>query len=100
MRMLIKYMENIELKINQEFEINLVEAGTAGYLWSAESDNSVLIEKVYISRNLGPELVGCFSQILYKVKSETPGQYKLVLNHMRPWNREIVETKEFLISVT
>jgi predicted secreted protein len=90
-------MNELFVSPNKEFEIVLKAFPTAGYMWvitDMSPEISLIDRKV-----LFPRAVGGSSDIQFKFRTEKLGKYSITFVLRRLWEKEPVETKEYMVTV-
>lgn len=85
-------MITVELTVGIPRLVELVESGSAGYLWDTEALDAGVVKVVEDGRSsLGPsDAIGSASLRQVRLEGVAPGETSMT--HRRPWNGEASET--------
>ena len=91
--------EDIRTRVNVECVIPMTENASTGYRWTALHSDELKVEKVYAVFNKNDMRVGGPASIYFRVKSDTPGDYDLILTLARSWNGQVADTMRYIVHV-
>jgi inhibitor of cysteine peptidase len=95
--------KSIELKTGEKFQIKLDSNQTTGYSWkfSGKTDQKIisLISSEYKIEKNDKNLVGAGGYETFDFKALSEGQTKIILEYVRPWEKDTAPDKTFTIDV-
>jgi inhibitor of cysteine peptidase len=95
--------ETVKMKTGDIFEVKLEANPTTGYDWylSGKTDASVVIleSSTYEVSSKNPKLVGGGGIKTLKFKAAGPGQTKLILEYVRPWEKGVEPANTFTLDI-
>lgn len=87
-----------EVFVNQLLEVQLEENPSTGYVWQVNFPEGIkVISDTFESGNT--QLVGASGTHEWVIQVMSPGTYELIFSKQRPWEKEAVETKTFVLNV-
>ena len=90
----------IELKLGEEFMIEVQEFSSAGYRWDVILNDGLTIATEYHVDDHDDLVCGSFPMMTIRIKATTPGEFNLMLSHHRPWlKNSSIETKTYHFKV-
>jgi inhibitor of cysteine peptidase len=90
----------VEALVGEEFEIELPEAPTAGYLWKLESDAARPVCQL-VAENFRPRLPGVGGRGVHhwRFRGVSPGTGEIQILYGRPWQNSTGPAKTFTLKV-
>lgn len=91
--------QEVEAKLNEEFEISLSETRTAGYRWTVENTGTPvcrLLEEASQSNSTG---VGGSGKHVWRFEAVAAGTGEIKLRYGRPWENSPEPARTFVLKV-
>ena len=88
-------MDTIYLTLGEMYIVELISFSGAGYLWVPEADIQLTITKKFREFESDQDSIGGPAKQYFEIFSDIQGEFDLTLNHMRPWNEDIIDTKKY-----
>jgi len=89
----------IEAKLNEELEISLSEARTAGYCWVIKSAGAPVCRLLEETTHPNSPGVGGSGQHIWKFKTVAAGTGEIELHYRRPWESSAEPARTFALKV-
>ena len=88
----------IRATTNQVFDIEIEANPTTGYLWQARVDRRHL---ELLGQETKPgHAIGAGGRETFRFRALEAGETEILLEHKRPWEQEVLDTKRFQITIT
>lgn len=89
----------IEAKLNEEFQISLSEARTAGYRWMVESAGAPVCRLLEEATQPNAAGVGGSGKHVWRFEAVTAGTGEIMLGYGRPWENSAELARTFVLKV-
>ena len=76
------------LSVGESFTFNLASNPTTGYDWYIKSADGLTVDKEYKAKVTNPQLCGAGGTAIFTVTAEEAGEYTLVLNYERSFQKD------------
>ena len=76
------------LKVGETFTLKLASNPTTGYDWYIKSADGVTVEKEYKAKVTNPQVCGAGGTAIFTVTAEEAGDYTVVLNYERCFEKD------------
>jgi|SRR5215467_3429637 len=91
--------QEITTKRNEEFEISLPEARTAGYRWVITENGAPTLELLSEETIPNAGAIGGSGHHIWRFRAASPGKTRLTFEYSRPWEKSAKPTRTFLLKV-
>jgi inhibitor of cysteine peptidase len=89
----------VEAKLNEEFEISLLETRTAGYRWTVESAGAPVCRMLEEANQTNSAGVGGSGKHVWRFEAVAAGTGEIKLRYDRPWENSAETARTFVLKV-
>src|SRR5690349_7110616 len=91
--------QEIVAKRNEEFEISLSEARTAGYQWITAEKGEPILEQLSETAIPNSGTVGGSGHHIWRFRAASTGEVRLIFEYSRPWEKAAKPARTFTLKI-